>query len=99
MTPKVANRSDGSRPNCTPKSLSKKTTKYARGDIWPVDVRMVSIMPPAENETFGIVPFSALVGKDDELNVDILAMGVLKMGRRLTLLNELSSFLKWIAKH
>lgn len=74
--------------------LLKKAAKYARGDTWPVVVRMVSIMPPAEKETFGIVPFSALVGKDDELNVDILAMGVPKMGRRFTLLNELRPFFR-----
>lgn len=52
-------------------------------------------MPPAENGMFELLPspapFSALmVVKDDALNADVLAVGVLKMGGRLILLNELT---------
>ena len=53
-------------------------------------------MPPAENGMFGLLlsppPFSGLmvVGKDDALNADTLAVGVPKMGGRLILPNELT---------
>lgn len=53
-------------------------------------------MPPAENGMFGLllspVPSSGLmvVGKDDALNADTLAVGVPKMGGRLILPNELT---------